>query len=99
MFSKKFTQITLKKSWSDRFLIFFRAKPPLRLMSHYEESTSTMIVVKNNMGQVFKEKLTNIARNQAFIQQFSAKDAHLLGYLLGHEDSLAVQACEKSLAN
>lgn len=79
-------------------MILFRSSAPLCLMSHYEESTVTMIVVRDSMGQVFKEKLAS-ARNQAFIQQFSAKDAHLLGYLLGHEDTLAVMACEKSLAN
>jgi hypothetical protein len=88
------------KSWLDSWWkTFFRSSPHLRLLSHYEESTVTIIVVRNNMGQVFKEKLARIARNQAFIQQFSAKDAHLLGYLLGHEDTLAAIACEKSLAN
>lgn len=99
MFSKKLTEIPLKKSWLDKFWEFFRTKPPLRLMSHYEESTLIMIVVKDNMGQVFKEKLANVARNQAFIQQFSAKDAHLLGYLLGSEDSIATKAFVKTLAN
>lgn len=99
MFSDKRTEIESKKSWLVRFLSLFFSSPPLCLMSHYEESTSTMIVVKDKTGQVFKEKLTSIARNQVLIQQFSAKDAHLLGYLLGHEDTLAAIACKKTLAN
>lgn len=86
------------KSWLNRCrLRYFRA--PLCLVSHYEQSTSTMVVVKDEMGHVFQEKLAKIARNQAYIQQFSAHDAHLLGYLLGHEDTLAAIRFEKTLAN
>lgn len=87
------------KSWLYRCYRRYFASPPLYLMSHYEESTSTMIVIQDKMGSIFKEKLTNIARNQMFIQQFSAKDAHLLGYLLGHEDTLAAITHEKNLAH
>jgi|GEM_PF-4613693 len=87
------------KSWLHRFRTLFFCSSPLCLLSHYEDSASTMIVVKDKLGQVFKKKLTDIARNQALIQQFSAKDAHLLGYLLGHEDTLASMACEKSLTH
>ncbi|MGE3317907.1 MAG: hypothetical protein AB7I18_01315 [Candidatus Berkiella sp.] len=67
------------KSWLNRY----------RLLSHYEENRGTVVVFKNKLGRVFKVKLNKIARNSAFIRHFSKQDAHLLGYLLGCEDTLA----------
>jgi len=69
----------LLKSWLNRY----------RLLSHYEENRCTIVVIKTKLGRVFKVKLNKIARNRILIKQFSRQDAHLLGYLLGCEDTLA----------
>lgn len=67
------------KSWLNRY----------KLLSHYEENQCTMVVFKNKLGRIFKVKLNKIARDKVIIRQFSRQDAHLLGYLLGCEDTLA----------
>lgn len=86
------------KSWLDS-QFRYTSTPPLSLLSHYEDSTITFIVVKDKLGNIFKEKLSKVARSPVLIRQFSAQDAHLLGYLLGHEDTLATIKSEKILAN
>jgi hypothetical protein len=59
----------------------------LSLLSHYEDDQcSTMVVIKDKLGQIFKKRLEEIARDPEMIKKFSAKDAHLLGYLLGFAD-------------
>lgn len=78
------------KSWLDRCQLRKATSPSLRLLSHYEDKARTIVIIKDKMGHIFKERLATIARSQHYIQQFSIQDAHLLGYLLGHEDALVV---------
>lgn len=86
-------------SWLDSQTRLPSSAPPLCLLSHYEDSATTIIVVKDKLGKIFKEELRKIARSPALIRQFSAQDAHLLGYLLGYEDTLATIKSQKNLTN
>ncbi|MCS5709977.1 hypothetical protein [Candidatus Berkiella aquae] len=96
MLSLKFTGIDLIKSWLHRCRLRKNPSPTLHLLSHYEDKTNTMVIIKDKVGTIFKERLATIARSQQYIRQFSAQDAHLLGYLLGHQDALAVSAYKKT---
>lgn len=95
MFRAKKTVLTLVKSWLGRCKIRYFSARSWALLSHYQEKTHTFIIFKDCMGRICNERLAKIARSQQYIQQFSKQDAHLLGYLLGHEDTLAALAHEK----
>ncbi len=84
------------KSWLGRYRIRYFTATSFSLLAHYQEKTQTFIVFKDCMGRICKERLVNIARCQHTIQQFSKRDAHLLGYLLGYEDTLAAFTQEKN---
>lgn len=88
--------LTKIKSWLNSQI---RYTPPLlSLLSHYEDRAIIYIVVKDKVGKIFKEELAKVARSPALIKQFSAQDAHLLGYLLGYEDKLAMTKRSKNLS-
>lgn len=84
------------KNWLGRYRIRYFTATSWSLLAHYQEKTQTFIVFKDCTGRICKERLVNIARSQDTIQQFSKQDAHLLGYLLGHEDTLAALAHEET---
>ncbi|HRE32587.1 MAG TPA: hypothetical protein PLD88_11485 [Candidatus Berkiella sp.] len=96
MLSLKLTGIDIIKSWLHRYLLHKKPSPTLCLLSHYEDKTNTMVIIKDKVGTIFKERLATIARSQQYVQQFSAQDAHILGYLLGHQDALAISAYKKT---
>lgn len=83
------------KSWLGKCRIRYFTTTSCSLLAHYQEKTHTFIVFKDCLGHICNERLAKIARSQYHIQQFSKQDAHLLGYLLGHEDTLKALAQEK----
>lgn len=57
----------------------------LMVTDHFEENQITRVVFKNKAGQRFSETIRSLNHQKIWIEQFSVKDAYLLGYLLGCE--------------
>ena len=65
-----FTSFTLKKTSPE-------------ILSHFDKNSSTYVIWRDKRGAVFSESVETLSKKNYVLEQFSIKDAFLLGYLLG----------------
>lgn len=59
--------------------------PEMIFTDHFEENQTTYVIYKDNTGNHFIDSVRDISKRKDLIMKFSAKDAYLLGYLVGCE--------------
>ena len=61
--------------------------PKVTLKAHYSKDGSTKVVLEDAKGKSMTETVENLGKNKELLKNLSAKDAYLLGFLNGSEES------------
>lgn len=61
--------------------------PKLAISGHFEKQGIIFLILADSEGNKQVERIEHIAKNKEIVHNLSAKDAYLMGYLLGAEQN------------
>lgn len=65
----------------------FELAPKAKIKAHYQCNGSTQVKLEDSNGNSLTESIGAITKNKELLENVSSKDAYLLGYLYGSEES------------
>ncbi len=65
----------------------FELAPKAKIKAHYQYNGTTQLKLEDSNGNSITESIGAITKNKELLKNVSSKDAYLLGYLYGSEES------------
>ncbi|MBS0290612.1 MAG: hypothetical protein JSS07_11340 [Proteobacteria bacterium] len=81
--------------WILKLRKYFRSSPQIVIVSHFYQNETIQVLMKDKQGSTQVHQLQSVARKKDIINQLSAKDAFLLGYLLAEHEQANPIICTK----